>query len=53
MTFAEIAVFMFCMIGCGMSCWSLGFKDGRSDLIEHFIDIGVLEIEFEDDEDEQ
>jgi hypothetical protein len=43
----EYAVFVFCVIGCGMTSYSLGKKEGIETTIEHLVDNGMLEIEEE------
>jgi hypothetical protein len=41
----EIAVFIFCMIGCGWTSYNLGKQEGIETTIEHLVDNGMLEIE--------
>lgn len=41
----EFAIFMFCMIGCGMQCWHLGKTTGVEATVQYMIDQGVLEVE--------
>ena len=43
----EYAVFLFCMIGCGMTCHALGKLEGIETTIEHLVDQGMLELEDE------
>jgi len=42
---AEVAVFIFCLIGCGMTSHALGKQEGIETTIEHLVDQGLLEIE--------
>ena len=42
---AEVAVFIFCLIGCGMTSYNLGKQEGIETTIEHLVDEGLLEIE--------
>lgn len=46
-TTAEIAVFVFCMLGCGIHCWRLGRVEGIEGTVQYLIDAGVLEVEDE------
>ena len=43
----KLAVLMFCMIGCGMSCHALGKQEGIESTIEHLVDEGLLQIDEE------
>ena len=43
----ELAVVMFCMVGCGCHCHYLGRQEGIETTIEHLINNGMLEIEDE------
>lgn len=43
----EIAVFVFCLIGCGITSYSLGKQEGIETTIEHLVDRGMLELEEE------
>tara|TARA_R110001606_G_scaffold19544_1_gene71490 strand:- start:746 stop:958 length:213 start_codon:yes stop_codon:yes gene_type:complete len=47
MLVVELAVLMFCMIGCGMTCHALGKQEGIETTIEHLVDHGMLELEDE------
>tara|TARA_R110002073_G_scaffold5739_3_gene35328 strand:+ start:1614 stop:1760 length:147 start_codon:yes stop_codon:yes gene_type:complete len=47
MLVVELAVLMFCMIGCGMTCYALGKQEGVERTIEHLVDHGMLELEDE------
>jgi hypothetical protein len=42
---AEFAIFLFCMIGCGIQCWHLGKTTGVEAAVQYMIDTGVLEVE--------
>jgi hypothetical protein len=42
---AEFAIFLFCMIGCGIQCWHLGKTTGVEATVQYMIDTGVLEVE--------
>jgi hypothetical protein len=43
----ETAVFIFCMIGCGLTSHALGKQQGIEQTIEHLVDHGMLELEEE------
>jgi len=43
----EIAVFIFCLIGCGLTSYALGKQEGIETTIEHLVDRGMLELEEE------
>ena len=43
----EYAVFTFCLIGCGISCHTLGKKEGIEVAIEHLVDNGMIELDEE------
>lgn len=43
-TTPEIAVFVFCLIGCGVTSYFIGRQDGIQDAVQYFIDAGVLEV---------
>lgn len=43
-TTPEIAVFVFCLIGCGVTSYFIGRQNGIEDVVEHLIDTGVLEV---------
>jgi len=49
-TTPEIAVFVFCLVGCGLTSFFLGRQAGIEGAVQHFIDIGLLEIEEPEDE---
>jgi len=44
----EIAIFIFCLIGCGMSSYNLGRQEGIETTIEHLVDQGMLEVDSEE-----
>lgn len=44
----EIAIFIFCLIGCGMTSYHLGRQEGIETTIEHLVDQGMLEVESEE-----
>jgi hypothetical protein len=41
----EYAVFMFCLIGCGLTSHALGKQEGIETTIEHLVDQGMLELD--------
>ena len=43
-------IFGVCMFGCAQTAFHLGRQDGIESAVEHFINIGVLEIEEEENE---
>mgnify|MGYP006879416631 FL=1 len=43
----EYAIFIFCLIGCGMTSYHLGRQEGIETTIEHLVDQGMLEVESE------
>ena len=47
-TMIEIAIFIFCLIGCGMTSYNLGRQEGIETTIEHLVDQGMLEVESEE-----
>ena len=44
----EIAIFIFCLIGCGGHCYHLGKQEGIEITIEHLVDQGMLEVDSEE-----
>jgi hypothetical protein len=46
-TTASIAIFTFCLIGCGLTSFFLGRRDGIEATVDYLIEIGVLESEDE------
>lgn len=44
---AELAVFVFCMIGCGLSCHAIGKQQGIAATVEHLVDTGMIKIDDE------
>lgn len=49
-TTPEIAVFVFCLIGCGISSYFIGKQAGIEGAVQYFIDAGVLEVDDEQGE---
>ena len=43
----ELAIFVFCLIGCGITSYRLGYHYGVVGAVEHLIDEGVLEVDDE------
>jgi hypothetical protein len=43
----ELSVFVFCMIGCGLTCHTLGRQEGIENTIEHLVDRGLIELDEE------
>jgi len=43
----EIAIFIFCLIGCAAQSYHLGRQEGIETTIEHLVDQGMLEVESE------
>ena len=41
----NLAVFLFCLIGCGIHCWKLGKMEGIEGTVQYFIDQGYIEVE--------
>ena len=41
----ELAVLMFCIIGCGMTCYNLGKQEGIESTIEHLVDQGMIQVD--------
>lgn len=50
LTVIEGVVFVFCLIGCGLTSYKLGQDDGMHKLLDYLVDTGqvVLEVEKED-----
>jgi len=44
-TTIELAIFIFCMVGCGFHSWKLGKHQGIEATVQYMIDQGVLEVE--------
>jgi hypothetical protein len=42
-------IFGVCMFGCAQTAFHLGRQDGIESAVEHFINIGVLEVEEENE----
>lgn len=51
MATSAIAIFVFCMIGSGVSCYNLGKSLGINSTVQYLIDEGYLEVEDEDEGD--
>jgi len=49
-TTPEIAIFVFCLIGCGLTSYFVGRQTGIEATVQHFIDAGILIVEDADDE---
>lgn len=47
MTILHIAVFVFCLIGCGFTSFRLGRQEGIENTVQYMIDQGVLQVEEE------
>lgn len=45
--YAEIALFFFCIIGCGLTCHALGKREGMETTIEHLVSQGLLHLDEE------
>jgi hypothetical protein len=45
--YAEIALFVFCIIGCGLTCHALGKREGMEATIEHLVSQGLLQVDEE------
>ena len=43
----HIAIFIFCLIGAGISSWNLGRRDGIEATVEFLVDKGILEVDEE------
>ena len=46
-TASSLAIFVFCLVGCGLTSFFLGRRDGIEATVDYFIEIGVLEAEDE------
>mgnify|MGYP001246193094 FL=1 len=42
-TMMEAAIFLFCLLGCGLTCHELGKQEGIETTIETLIDKGLLQ----------
>lgn len=47
---AQLAVFIFCLLGCGVHCWTLGRQQGIQGTIDHLVSIGLLDLEPEEED---
>jgi hypothetical protein len=43
LTMIETAIFLFCLLGCGLTCHELGKQEGIETTIETLIDKGLLQ----------
>jgi|TARA_R110001632_G_scaffold186974_1_gene307368 hypothetical protein len=43
----EYAIFIFCLIGCGITCHRLGEQQGMSAVIQHLAETGQIELDDE------
>jgi len=43
----EYAIFMFCLIGAGLTSHRLGKQEGMEDVIAHLVETGQIELEDE------
>lgn len=43
----ELSVFVFCLVGCGLTCHALGKREGIENCITHLVNTGVIELEDE------
>ena len=46
----EFAIWIFCMIGLGITSYRLGHQSGMEDMVQHLVDEGVLKLEANEDE---
>jgi hypothetical protein len=46
-TASAVGIFVFCLVGCGLTSFFLGRRDGIEATVDYFIEIGVLETEDE------
>jgi len=44
----EYAIFIFCLLGCGITSHRLGKQEGIETTIEHLVDEGLLEVNVEE-----
>lgn len=49
----DVFIFVFCLIGCGLTSYYLGHRAGVEGTVEYLIDTGVLTVEEIEDEDEE
>jgi len=47
-TLPELAVFIFCLVGCGAHCWRLGQREGIEGALAYMVNAGIIEIEEEE-----
>ena len=48
LTTQVLAIFIFCLIGCGLTSWKMGISAGIQASVQYFVDEGVIELEEED-----
>ena len=41
----EIFILLFCIVGCGVSCWIIGHNSGMHDTIDVLTQNGTIELE--------
>jgi hypothetical protein len=40
-----LAIFVFSMLGCGISCYAIGKKEGIQATITHLVSVGLLTLD--------
>jgi len=50
--YAAFTMFTFCMIGASASAWAIGKKVGIQETVQFMIDQGILEVDYEEEEDD-
>ena len=48
-TTPEIAIFVFCLIGCGITSFFIGRQAGIEGAVQYFADVGIIELEEPED----
>ena len=43
--YMEIFILLFCIVGCGVSCWIIGHNSGMHDTIDVLTQNGTIELE--------
>jgi len=43
-------IFALCMVGCAVQSFLIGRKAGIQAAVDHFIDIGIIEVEPDEDD---
>jgi len=46
----ETAIFIFCLVGCGIHCWTIGKNSGIVMALEYLEEQGIINLEEEGDE---